>query len=91
MTALPTIHLNGTGADTLQREYNAVRQAIAAAADALSAATCNRRDFYPQELNAWYTAQNERTEAFRLLRLVSDYAEAWELHAMDAQRAREAR
>jgi hypothetical protein len=46
MTALPTIHLNGTGADSLQREYCAVRKSIAAAADALAAATCNRRDFY---------------------------------------------
>ena len=91
MTALPTIHLNGTGADNLQREYNAVRQAVTAAATALAAATCNRRDFYPQELNAWYIAQDERAEAFRLLQLVSDYAEAWELHAMDARRAREAR
>ena len=86
MTALPTIHLNGTGADSLQREYRAVRKAIAAAAAALAAATCNRRDFYPQDPSAWHTAQAERAEAFRLLRLASDYAEAWELHALDARR-----
>jgi hypothetical protein len=49
---LPTIHLNGTGADSLEREYRAVRRAIAAAANALQAATCNQRDFYPQHRDA---------------------------------------
>ena len=88
MTALPTIHLNGTGADTLQREYRAVRKAIAAARDALAAATCNQRDFYPQEPGAWQQARTEREEAFRMLQVVSDYAETWEVHAMDAMDAR---
>lgn len=88
MTTLPTIHLNGTGADSLQREYRAVRKAIAAAADALAAATCNARDFYPQEPGAWERARAERAEAFRLLQQVSDYAEAWELNAMDSRRGR---
>ncbi len=89
MTTLPTIHLNGTGADTLEREYRAVRKAVAAAADALAAATCNLRDFYPQHAWDWRAAQAERAEAFRLLQQVSDYAEAWELHAMDHRRGRE--
>jgi hypothetical protein len=89
VTALPTIHINGTGADSLQREYRAVRKAVAAAADALAAATCNARDFYPQDPDAWRRAQAERADAFRLLQQVSDYAEAWELHAMDHRRGRE--
>ncbi len=80
---LPTIHLNGTGADSLQREYRAVRKAVAAAKVALAAATCNVRDFFPQGPSAWQTAQAERAEAFRLLQQVSDYAEAWEAYAMD--------
>lgn len=83
---LPTIHLNGTGADTLQQEYRAVRRAITAAADALAAATCNARDFYPQEPGKWERARAERAEAFRLLQQVSDYAEQWELHAMEHRR-----
>lgn len=88
MTTLPTIHLNGTGADSLEREYRAVRLAIAAASDALAAATCNGRDFYPQEPGAWQRAQSERAAAFRLLQQVSDYAEQWEAHAADHRRAR---
>jgi len=85
MTAptLPTIHLNGTGADSLYHEYRAVRKAIAAAADALQAATCNARDFYPQEPGNWEKARAERTRMFELLQQVSDYAEHWEMHAME--------
>jgi hypothetical protein len=86
-TTLPTIHLNGTGADSLYREYRAVRKAIAAAADALAAATCNQRDFYPQEPGAWQQARSEREQAFKLLQQVSDYAEQWEMHALDNLRA----
>jgi hypothetical protein len=87
---LPTIHLNGTGADSLEREYRAVRRAIAAAADALQAATCNQRDFYPQQRCNWDRAQVERLEAFRLLQQVSDYAEQWEAHAAKHRRCRNA-
>jgi hypothetical protein len=86
-TTLPTIHLNGTGAQSLKDEYRAVRQAVEAAGDALAAATCNARDFYPQDPGAWQRARSEREEAFRLLRMVSDYAEQWEAHAADHRRA----
>ena len=87
-TTLPTIHLNGTGAQNLEEEYRAVRRAVSAAGDALQAATCNARDFYPQEPGAWQRARAERTEAFRLLQQVSDYAEQWEEHAADHRRSR---
>ena len=85
---LPTIHLNGTGAANLEAEYRAVRKAVTATEELLQAATCNLRDFYPQEPGAWQRARDERTEAFRLLQLVSNYAEQWEAHAADARRAR---
>jgi len=84
---LPTIHLNGTGADGLYVEYRQVRKAIAVANNALAAATCNARDFYPQEPGAWQRARDERAEMFRLLQQVSEYAERWELHAMDHRRS----
>jgi len=87
-TTLPTIHLNGTSAQNLEDEYRAVRHAVTAASDALAAATCNARDFYPQEPGAWQRARAERDEAFRLLQVVSDYAEQWESHAADHRRAR---
>ena len=85
---LPTIHLNGTGAANLEAEYRAVRKAVTATEELLQAATCNQRDFYPQEPSAWQRARDERTEAFRLLQLVSNYVVQWESHAADALRAR---
>jgi hypothetical protein len=81
--ALPTIHLNGTGATTLQEQYRAVRLAAKATADALADATCNARDFYPQGPEAFQQAQADRREMFRLLQLVEDYAAQWETRAAE--------
>jgi hypothetical protein len=75
--ALPTIHLNGTGAQSLFDEYHAVYLALDGASDALQAATCNARDFYPQGDAARQQARNERAEMFRKLAEVKAYAEAW--------------
>ena len=81
--ALPTIHLNGTLAKSLADEYHAVYQAINRASDALVAATCNARDFYPQGDAAWKQARDERAEMFRKLAEVQGYAEAWMAQASD--------
>jgi hypothetical protein len=80
---LPTIHLNGTGARSLAVEYQAVYRAIDRASDALQAATCNARDFYPQGAAAWQQARDERAEMFRKLAEVQAYAEAWITRACD--------
>jgi hypothetical protein len=80
---LPTIHLNGTGAQSLADEYRAARKAADAAVDALVAATCNGRDFYPQGSDAYYAARRERDAMLDKLHEVRNYAEAWEAHAMD--------
>jgi len=81
--ALPTIHLNGTGAKSLADEYYAVYHSIGRASDSLQAATCNARDFYPQGDAAWQQARNERAEMFRKLAEVQAYAEAWMERASD--------
>ncbi len=81
--ALPTIHLNGTGAKSLVDEYHAVYQAIDKASEALVAATCNARDFYPQGDAAWQQARDERAEMLSKLAEVQAYAEAWLAQAWD--------
>lgn len=81
MTALPTIHLNGTGARNLFDEYRAAMKAVRAAGDALTSATCNARDFYPQGDAAWAQARDERADAFRKLTEVEQYLAAWAEHA----------
>ena len=74
---LPTIHSNGTGAKSLADEYHAVYRAIDRANDALQAATCNARDFYPQGDAAWQQAREERAEMFHKLAEVQAYVVAW--------------
>ena len=81
--ALPTIHLNGTGAKSLQEEYSKVRHLASDTADALADATCNARDFYVQGPEAFQQAQADRREMFRLLQLVQDYASQWEARAAE--------
>ena len=71
---IPTIHLNGTGATTLRLEYEKLFYAVQDAIDALSDATLNGRDFYPQGSDAYYEARDQRNEAFSCLYAVRDYA-----------------
>ena len=73
MITIPTIHLNGTGADTLMREYRAAYDAIGKAIDALASTTCNGRDFYVQGGSAYYKARDERQAALDKLRDAQAY------------------
>jgi len=71
--AIPTVHLNGTGATSLRDEYAAAYDAIDKAIRTLGDATCNARDFYPQSADAYYQARDERREALGHLLAVRDY------------------
>ena len=75
MATVPTIHLNGTSGDDLQREYHEAYKAINFAIQALRDATCNGRDYYPQGDYAFYNAREERQEAFIKLKEVRSYVE----------------
>lgn len=70
---VPTIHLNGTGATTLYKEYRAAYRAIDKAIDALCDTTLNGRDFYPQGADAFYRARDERQVAIEKLRNARQY------------------
>jgi len=91
MTTLPTIHLNGTGADTLCSEYKTVRLALITARKALEDATLNARDFYVQGGNTYAAARAERTAMLRKLDELCAYAAAWEGAALDAIEAKQKR
>lgn len=82
--ALPAIHHNGTGAETLLREYETLCSALSGAILALENATCNPRDFYVQGEGAWERARAERTLMFEKLREVQNYANAWAERASDS-------
>ena len=76
MATIPTIHLNGTGGDSLEQEYHAAYKAIDAAIDALYDATLNGRDYYPQGPGAYSQARAERDTALRQLYAAQSYVEA---------------
>ena len=73
MTIIPTVHLNGTGYDTLYKEYNAAYEATRRAIDAMYDTTCNGRDYYPQGEGVYYRARDERQAAIDKLSKVKDY------------------
>lgn len=80
MTALPTIHLNGSGAENLREEYTAALNALHYAREALVHTTLNMRDFYPQGDEGYIAARKERTEAFRKLQEIEEYLADWVVH-----------
>jgi hypothetical protein len=80
---LPTLHLNGTGAATLADEYTNALCAASALRQAISEATCNARDFYPQGDNAWSDARYERAEVMAKISDIEDYLQAWLSHICD--------
>lgn len=45
---LPTVHLNGTGRETLFREYQSAYRAIREAREKFASTTCHARDYYVQ-------------------------------------------
>lgn len=75
MATIPTIHLNGTSGDTLQKEYHEAYKAINFAIEAFCNTTVNGRDYYPQGDHAYRQARNERDEAFTKLKEVQSYVE----------------
>lgn len=83
MTTLPTIHLNGSGAENLREEYTAALNALHHARNALVHSTLNMRDFYPQGDEAYINAREERTNAFRKLQEVEEYLTDWVIHCHD--------
>lgn len=74
---LPTIHLNGTGQESLRSEYLAAIRGLNTFRDTLSRATVHGRDFYPQGPDAINQAIAERQAVHAHLAAVDDYLAAW--------------
>lgn len=71
--AIPTIHLNGTSREQLQKEILDAARAVNKAISALEAAAPNGRDYYVQSPEAFRLAQTQHRD--RLDRLQSVYDE----------------
>lgn len=63
----PTLHLNGTSREELQRQLDAASDACREAMQALMAAAPNGRDYYPQGYDALGEAFREHTARLQKL------------------------
>jgi hypothetical protein len=66
----PTIHLNGTAAADLLKQYRSAYAAVSDAIEAICKASPHGRDYYPQGTDAINNAQSEHWERVAKLREV---------------------
>lgn len=80
---LPVVHLNGTGRETLTREYTAALEAVRAAFAAVADVTVNGRDYYPAGPGAFDAALEQHQAQLRRLGEVQEHLETVLLHLTD--------
>ena len=81
---LPTIHLNGTGKETLIEEIDQVYASMSKLMGDFADVTCHPRDYYPQGEDAYPAARQQRQEMFDKLVEVSAYIDALRYHLHSA-------
>jgi hypothetical protein len=79
----PTVHNNGTGAQSLYDGYGAARAALRTAQEALRATYPNGRDYYTQGPGALRAAQEEHMARHQRLATTLDEIFALQLHVAD--------
>ena len=70
MAMTPLVHLNGTSAEELTRQYEAAYRALDEARDKVAAAAPNGRDYYPLGPDAYTQAAREHEDRMKKLNLV---------------------
>ena len=72
---MPCIHMNGSGKDSLSRQYNELFEAVSEAQIKLLFDTdFHQRDYYPLGDEAWDKAYQEREEVKKAMDTVYQYA-----------------
>lgn len=76
--AVPTVHLNGTGATSLKAQYEAAYRAVVAAREAIAGIETHGRDYYVQaDPDAYQKARGQHLWRIQQLGHIED-----ELHAL---------
>ena len=83
MTGLPTIHLNGTGANTLMADYETARNALMDFREKFGAIEFNSRDYYVDGPESWEEATDARIEINEMIRDINRYLERHLIHIHD--------
>ncbi len=73
---LPEIHMNGTGKEMLQRDYDNAYHDVCNAIDAIAKVEFNARDYYTISPDAFEQARQQRRDMIYDLLTVKDYLEA---------------
>jgi predicted ATPase len=73
---IPTVHMNGTGKQTLIEEYVNAMNAVQTAIDALAQITVHSRDYYPQGNDAINEAKYQWNKQYDELMTVRNELEA---------------
>ncbi|CAB4186567.1 hypothetical protein UFOVP1329_31 [uncultured Caudovirales phage] len=81
---LPTIHLNGTGKETLIKEIDQAYDSISQMMGDFARITCHARDYYPQGEDAYPAARQQRQEMFDKLVEVNTYIDELRYHLHSA-------
>lgn len=81
----PTIHLNGTGRKSFEKQYEDASQALNNALEALSEMTPNGRDYYVQSNAAFAEAVvQHRARMAKLIEVKAEVDALWE-HLVDSE------
>jgi len=79
----PTIHLNGTGRETLQEEAVKASTALRVAHSALQGLTVHPQDYYDDDDKAYQAARTRRNEMLRKLEDAFWYIDERREHLFD--------
>ena len=81
----PTVHLNGTGFDSLWQGYDEADDKLIELRDTFGQIEFNARDYYPQGPDAWNKAVDERQAINQKIRDIKNYLDEHR-QALDSQR-----
>lgn len=87
----PLINLNGTGGETLVRQYEVARSAVMNAVQIVRSVTVNPRDYYPINAEAYDKAREEFCQQMAKLDEVNAYLTSIMICVQDQQQERESR
>ena len=80
----PTIHLNGTSAQSLANQYGHARQKVREALEALQHIETHGRDYYVQGPRAYHLAAEEHSKRYLALSAILDELLEIEIHVSES-------
>jgi hypothetical protein len=80
---LPLVHMNGTGRDSLKRDYDAAAEAFREFLEAWRKVEFHPRDYYPMGPDAWARALEARRAVNSRAKEIEEYLHRHRIHLYD--------